>query len=259
MFLVFNKQKIISYLVAFSTVAILFCGAGFFVPTLEESVQTSASTKKLLPIYSVETEEKNIALTINCAWNADDIDKILDILSKYKINVTFFIVGDWVDRFPDAVKKISDAGHEIGNHSNTHPHVNNLSYEKNIEQIKLCADKIEKITGKKSTLYRGPYGEYNDVVIKAAEAENHKVIQWSLDTLDYKGLTGDEMWNRLKNKLKNGSIVLMHNGTAHTAESLDKLIYNITEKGYNIVKVSDLIYNENFTIDNTGMQKLVEK
>lgn len=136
-----------------------------------------------------------------------------------------------------------------------HPHINNLSYEKNLEQVKSCADKIEKITGNRSTLYRGPYGEYNDVVIKAAEAENHKVIQWSLDTLDYKGLTCDEMWNRLKDKLTNGSIILMHNGTEHTADSLDKLIYNITEKGFEIVKVSDLIYSDNYTIDNNGMQK----
>jgi len=258
MLFVFNKQKIISYIVAFTTVAILFCGAGFFVQDVGDTVETSASTKKLLPIYSVETEDKKISLTINCAWNADDIDKILDTLSKYKINVTFFMVGDWVDKFPEAVKKIHDAGHEIANHSNTHPHVNNLTFEKNCEQIRLCSDKIEKLTGVRPTLYRGPYGEYNNIVIKAAEAENHKVIQWSLDTLDYTGLTSDEMWNRLKDKLKNGSIILMHNGTSHTAEALDKIIYNITEKGFNIVKVSDLIYNENYIIDNNGMQKLVK-
>ena len=149
-------------------------------------------------------------------------------------------------------------GHEIGNHSNTHPHVNNLSIEKNCEQIKTCADKIEKITGKRPTLYRGPYGEYNNTVIKAAEMENHKTIQWSLDTLDYTGLTGDEMWNRLKDKIAEGSIVLMHNGTDHTADALDKLIYNITQKGLNIVTVSDLIYKENYTIDNNGMQKMVK-
>lgn len=259
MFLVFNKQKIISYIIAFSTVAILFSGASLFIPQLDDSIQTSANAGKLLPIYSVQTEEKKLSLTINCAWNADDIDMILDTLSKYKVQVTFFMVGDWVDRFPEAVKKIADAGHEIGNHSNTHPHVNQMTLEKNQQQIKECADKIEKITGERSTLYRGPYGEYNDVVIKATENENHKTIQWSLDTLDYKGLTGEEMWSRLKDKLKAGDIILMHNGTKHTAEALDKLIYNIQEKGFNIVKVSDLIYNENYTIDSTGMQKLVNK
>ncbi len=212
----------------------------------------------MLPIYSVETEEKNVALTINCAWNAEDIDNILDTLSKYKVHVTFFMVGDWVDKYPDEVKKIADSGHEIGNHSDTHPHVNNLSLEKNREQIKMCADKIEKITGQRTTLYRGPYGEYNNTVIKAAQMENHTTIQWSLDTLDYKGLTGEEMWNRLKDKLTNGSIILMHNGTEHTADALDKLIYNITEQGFSIVSVSDLIYKENYIIDNNGMQKMAK-
>lgn len=256
MFFVFNKQKIMSYIIAFGTVAILFCGASFFVPKLEETVQTSGTTNRLLPIYSVETSEKKVALTINCAWNADDIDRILDTLSKYKIHVTFFMVGDWVDKYPEATKKIAEAGHEIGNHSNTHPHVNNLSYEKNVEEIKECANKIEKITGKKSVLYRGPYGEYNDVVIKAAQSQNHKTIQWSLDTLDYKGLTEDQMWERLKDKLKQGDIILMHNGTEHTANALDKIIYNIQQKGYEIVTVSDLIYQENDMIDANGMQKL---
>lgn len=258
MFLVFNKQKIISYIVAFSTVAILLCGAGFFIPNLEESIQTSASTKKLLPIYSVETEEKKISLTINCAWNADDIDCILDTLSKYKVKVTFFMVGNWVDKYPEAVKKIAEAGHEIGNHSNTHPHVNQMMLEKNEQQIKECANKIEKLTGKRSVLYRGPYGEYNDVVIRAAQNQNHTTIQWSLDTLDYKGLTEEEMWNRLKDKLKPGDIILMHNGTAHTADALDKIIYHIQEKGYEIVRVSDLIYGENAVIDANGMQRKIK-
>lgn len=201
MFIVFNKQKIYSYIVALTTVMILFCGAAVFERKISNSIQTSVGAEKMLPIYSVETNEKNVALTINCAWNADDIDKILDTLSKYKVHVTFFMVGDWVDKFPEAVKKISDAGHEIGNHSNSHPHVNNLSIEKNCDEIKKCADKIEKITGKRTTLYRGPYGEYNNTVLKAASQEKHTTIQWSLDTLDYTGITGEEMWNRLDGKI----------------------------------------------------------
>ena len=175
------------------------------------------------------------------------------------MHITFFMVGDWVDKFPEAVKKISEAGHEIGNHSNTHPHVNNLSYEKNVEQVKSCADKIEKITGKRSTLYRGPYGEYNNTVIKAAQNENHTTIQWSLDTLDYKGLTGKEMWERLNDKLTKGSIVLMHNGTQHTADALDEILYHISEKGYQVVPVSELMYQDNYTIDHAGTQKLIKK
>ena len=138
---------------------------------------------------------------------------------------------------------------KFGNHSNTHPHVNNLSLEKNMEEIQKCSEKIEKITGKKTTLYRGPYGEYNETVIRAAKAQNQTTIQWNLDTLDYSGLTGEQMWKRIENKLEAGSIILSHNGTKHTAESLDMLIHNIQEKGYKIVTVSDLIYKDNFYID----------
>ena len=137
------------------------------------------------------------------------------------------MVGEWVDKYPEAVKKIYEAGHEIGSHSNTHPHVNNLSAEKNLEEINLSVNKIEKITGSKTTLYRAPYGEYNDTVIKTAQENGYYTIQWNLDTLDYEELTGEEMWNRIKNKLDKGSIILSHNGTKHTADSLDMLIKNI--------------------------------
>lgn len=257
MFIVFNKEKIYSYVIALSTIVILFIMASTIINRKDGIIATSASSKQL-PVYSVDTKEKKIALTMNCAWNADDIDSILDTLSKNKIHITFFMVGDWVDKYPEYVKKISDNGHEIANHSNTHPHVNQLNIDKNIEQIKLCSEKIEKITGNKTTLYRGPYGEYNDTVISAANELKHTTIQWNLDTLDYTGLTGEEMWKRLDSKLSNGSIILSHNGTKHTADSLELLLHNIKEKGYEIVTVSELIYKDNYVIDANGMQKQIK-
>lgn len=166
------------------------------------------------------------------------------------------MVGDFVNKNEEAVKKVANAGHEIGNHSDTHPHINQLSLEKNIEQIQNCSKKIEQITGKKTTLYRGPYGEYNDTVIKSAKSQNHIAIQWNLDTLDYSGLTGEEMWKRLENKLQEGSIILSHNGTKHTADSLDMLLSNIEKKGYEIVTVSELIYKDNYYIDVNGVQRI---
>lgn len=145
---------------------------------------------------------------------------------------------------------------KYGNHSDTHPHVNNLNLEKNIEEIQKCSKRIEDITGKKTLLYRGPYGEYNDTVINAAKSQNHLCIQWNLDTLDYSGITGEEMWKRLESKLISGSIILSHNGTKHTADSLDMLLTKIKEKGYKVVTVSDLIYKENYYIDVNGVQRL---
>ena len=140
MFLVFNKEKIQTYAVSVLTVAVLIVVAS--VGNMK-TIQTSATTK-LLPIYNVQTEQKKIAFTMNCAWNADDIDSILETLKNNDVHITFFMVGNWVDKYPESVKKIHEAGHEIRSHSNTHPHVNKLSAEKNLEEIKLSVNKIEK-------------------------------------------------------------------------------------------------------------------
>ena len=250
MFLIFNKEKIQTYAVSILTVAVLIAVANI----KNISAIPASTTEKYLPIYNVQTEENKIAFTMNCAWNADDIDSILGTLKNNDVHITFFMVGEWVDKYPEAVKKIYEAGHEIGSHSNTHPHVNNLSEEKNLEEINLSVDKIQKITGYKTNLYRAPYGEYNNTVIKTAQENGFYPIQWNLDTLDYKGLTGEEMWDRLKNKLDGGSIILSHNGTKHTADSLDMLIKNIKSSGFQLVTISELIYKDNYSINNNGTQ-----
>lgn len=255
MFFIFNKQKIYSYLVAASTVLVLLVGSIFFMGSNVETMEMSSEAGRLLPIYNVETNKKWISISINCAWNADDIDQILEVLDRCNVKTTFFMVGDWVDRFPEETKRIAEKGHEIANHSDSHPHVNNLSYEQNVEEIKKCTEKIKTITGKEVSLYRCPYGEYNDTSVKAALDNGYKVIQWSIDTLDYEGLDESQMIDRINKNLKNGSIILMHNGTENTANSLEGIIKNIQKKGYNIVKVSDLIYNENYEIDANGTQK----
>ena len=255
MFFVLNKQKIYTYIVSAVMVLFLFCAASTLnVNNDNNTVQTSSTNSKLLPIYNVQTDEKKVAFTMNCAWNADDIDSILGTLKKNNVKITFFMVGEWMDKFPEAVKKINSAGHEIASHSNTHPHVNNLSYEENIKEIEDSNKKIDNITGKKTKVYRPPYGEYNDTVIRAAEDKGYYCIQWSLDTLDYTGITGEEMWKRLDRKIKSGDIILSHNGTKHTADSLDMLIKNIKNKGLEIVPVSDLIYKDNYKINSNGTQ-----
>lgn len=251
MFLVFKKDKLISYIIVLCTVGVLIIiGA---TSNLNQTIQTSYIEKEV-PVYCAQTNENKVALTMNCAWNADDIDYILKVLEENNIKITFFMVGNWVDKYEEAVNKIYQAGHEIANHSNTHPHVTNLNYEENIEEIKKCSQKIEKITGEKTTLYRGPYGEYNNTVLKAAKDENHITIQWSIDSLDYTGLTEQEMINRIKPKLEKGSIILMHNGTKNTATSLNGIIKTIKASGFEIVKVSELIYKQNYKIDANGVQ-----
>ena len=114
---------------------------------------------------------------------------------------------------------------------------------------------IKETTGAEVKLYRPPYGEYNDTVIKVANENGYIPIQWSLDTLDYTKITGEQMWERLKNKITAGDIILMHNGTEHTADSLDMIIKNIKSSGFEVARVSDIIYTENYTIDTNGTQR----
>ncbi|MCI9366111.1 MAG: polysaccharide deacetylase family protein [Clostridia bacterium] len=203
MFYVFNKQKICSYLIAASAATLLLVLSFFLTKTDLKTIETASGVSSSVPIYSVDTTSKRISITINCAWSADDIDKILDVLDKCNVKVTFFMVGDWVDKNKEKVKKISEKGHEIANHSDKHLHVNSLSYEENVKEITNCSEKVKNITGKEVNLYRCPYGEYNDTVIKAATDNGYKVIQWSIDTLDYQSLDGSQMWDRINKDLKN--------------------------------------------------------
>lgn len=251
MVVLFNKDKLVTYLIAVISVCFMFC---FINISTDNIVQTSAKVTKELPIYNVQTEEKKVALTFDCAWSADDMEQILQILEENNVKATFFIVGTWIDKYPEVVKQISEKGHDVANHSDTHAHVANITYQKNVEEIQNCANKIETITGKKSTLYRGPYGEYNDTVLKAANDEGHMTIQWNIDTLDWKDLTANEMIDRISKKIEPGSIILLHNGTTHTADSLQGIIDYIKKQGYEMVKVSDLIYTENYYINNEGKQ-----
>ena len=142
----------------------------------------SARTKKKLPIYSVDTDEKKVAVTFNAAWGADDTDTLLKILEENDVLATFFFCGTWVDRFPEEARKFAAAGHDIANHGDTHAHVASLNLEQNKKEIKNCHDKIKAVTGVESIFYRPAYGEYNNTVIAAADEMNYYTIQWDVDT-----------------------------------------------------------------------------
>lgn len=251
MFYVINIKKIISYILVFILFISFICISGYYT---NKVIETSANTTRLLPIYSVETDEKKVSLTFDCAWGADDIPDILNVLEENGIKATFFLVGTWIDKYPDEVKLIAAGGHDIGNHSDSHAHVNKLSYDDNVLDMKKCNEKIQKISRNKVTLYRGPYGEYNNTVIKASKSEGMKVIQWDIDTLDYTGLNPTQMCKRINDKIRNGSIILMHNDTDYTAKGLQQIIDTIEALEYEIVPVSELIYTENYEINHEGRQ-----
>ena len=217
----------------------------------------SGKLSRKLPIYSVETQEKKIALTFDAAWGVEYTDEILDILKAENVPATFFLVQFWAEKYPEYVKKIDQDGHAVGTHSAVHGHMSKMSAAVIEKDLKASAQAISSITGKPVTLFRPPYGEYNDLVIGEAEKAGLYSVQWDVDTLDWKNLTAKEMEERVLTKAQNGSIVLCHNNGLHTAEFLPGVIKKLKEKGFTFVRVDDLIYKENYEIDVTGRQRFV--
>lgn len=253
-FVVLNVKKTISGLLIISILTVLYVLGS----CVTEKIIETASQNRLLPVYCVQTDERYVSLTFDCAWGADDIQAIIETLNSNDVKATFFTVGTWVDNYPEEVKLLADNDMEVGNHSNSHAHVNQMSYGEVLADMTKCNEKIEAITGKKVKYYRGPYGEYNNTVISVAKEIGMQVIQWDIDTLDYNGLTSDEICARIKSKLKNGSIILMHNDTKYTASSFQKIIDTINDEGFEIIPLSELVYDENYMIDHTGRQKVVK-
>ena len=236
----------------------LLIGFGFSGALTVTGICTN-TTQKLLPIYSVETDQKRIAITFDAAWSAEDTDTLLNILKKHGAKATVYVVGDWVRKNPDAVKKFYNNGHEIGNHSDTHALFGKVSKEKVIEEIENCNNEIEKLIGTEPKVIRAPSGDYDNKSIEIAEGMGMKMIQWDVDSLDWKLLSVDEMYNRVVNKVQNGSIILFHNGVENTPEALDKILTKLKADGYEFVTVSDLIYWDDYEIDHSGKQKKLPK
>lgn len=207
-----------------------------------------------LPIYSVDTKEKKVAITFDLSWGDDYTNQILDILDKYNVKATFFVVGGWVDENNDKLREIKKRGHEIGNHSNMHPDMAKISKEKIVQEIAACDAKISSITGERTKLFRFPEGSYNSQAVEAAESTNHYCIQWDVDSIDWKQQGADLEYNRVIKGTKPGSIILFHNTAKYTPQTLPRAIEKLKASGYSFVKVTDLIYKDNFHLDATGRQ-----
>ena len=209
-----------------------------------------------LPIYCVQTDEKKVALSFDAAWGNEDTQEILNILKNHDVHVTFFMTGDWVEKYPDDVKAIYEAGHDLGNHSETHPNMSQLSNEQKTEELMLVHKKVKELTGEDMYLFRPPYGDYDDEVILNAKENGYYTIQWDVDSLDWKDYGVDSIVDTVVNhkNLGNGSIILCHNGAKYTKDALDAMINGLQEKGYETVPVSELIYKDDYHMDVTGRQ-----
>ena len=163
---------------------------------LNQPATTVVAQKRELPVYSVERDDKVVSISFDASWGADKTIPILDILDQYGVKTTFFLVGGWVDKYPDMVKEIFARGHEIGNHSNTHPQMSKLGEEGIRDELRMMSDKVEKLTGVRPTLFRPPYGDYNNRVVQVSRAEGYEAVQWSIDSLDWKDRGTQDIINR---------------------------------------------------------------
>ena len=230
-----------------AVLAVVLCVRGV------QAVQTSAS-KRLLPIYNVKTQEKKVAISFDAAWGNEETQTLIDILKQYNVKTTFFVVGAWVDKYPDSVKALTAAGHEVCNHSDTHPHMPKLSPAEMQKQITSCNNKIKSATGVSPILFRPPYGDYDNTLVKTVSDLGMYAIQWDVDSLDWKDPTPQQIVQRVTSKVKPGSIVLFHNGAKNTPAALPTVLQTLQSQGYSIVPVSQLIAKDHYTIDSAGMQ-----
>lgn len=225
----------------------------FAAPTL---LSASSTKDRKIPIYCVETDKPRVALSFDAAWGNEDTPILLDILAKHNVRATFFMTGGWVESYPDDVKAIAAAGHDLGNHSENHKQMSQLCASDCETELMTVHNKVKDITGLEMTLFRPPYGDYNNQLINVANGLGYHVIQWNIDSLDWKNYGADDIVSRVLNhkNLNNGSIILMHNGAKYTKDALERVIIGLKEKGYEIVPISQLIYTTNYTTDHTGCQ-----
>lgn len=240
---------------ALAIAALAVCRGVFTV--VDENVTVSSSVNgRELPIYCVDTDEKKIALSFDAAWGNEDTAKILEILDKHNVKVTFFMTGGWVESYPDDVKAILAAGHDLGNHSENHKNMSQLSDEEKKEELMAVHQKVQELTGYEMFLFRPPYGDYDNAVVNVAKDCGYYTIQWDVDSLDWKDYGVDAIIKTVTEHkhLGNGSIILCHNGAKYTAQALDMLIAKLKNEGYTFVPISELIYKDKYHMDHEGRQ-----
>lgn len=221
--------------------------------TLSSAVSQFGDRK--LPVYSVQTTEKKIALSFDCAWGAEDFDSMMETLDKHNVKATFFMTGGFVSDNPECVKALVEKGHEPGNHSEHHYDMATITAGEMKTEIMDVHKKVKELTGKDMKVFRPPYGSYNNELIDTVYGCDYYPIQWDVDSLDWKGISAGEITKRVTGKVTNGSIVLFHNAGEHTPEALPDILDYLLGEGYEIVPISKiLLTNEETYIDHTGRQ-----
>lgn len=250
-----KKTYVFLFILAFSLMFTLSIGYSRRITSRVVAASSTVGNREL-PIYCVDTEEKKIALSFDAAWGNEDTTQILEILEKHQVKVTFFMTGEWVEKYSEDVKMIYEAGHDLGNHSNSHPDMTTLSDGEKTSELISVHNKVKELTGYEMFLFRPPFGAYDNQVITNASDNGYYTIQWDVDSLDWKDYGVDAIIDTVCNHkhLGNGSIILCHNGAKYTAQALDSMITNLKGQGYKLVPVSELIYREDYHMNHEGRQ-----
>lgn len=233
---------------------ILLLSLSLFYASGSDSIRVAAG-KRELPIYCVDRNDGKISISFDAAWGGDQTKEILNILDAYGVKTTFFLVDIWSERFPELVREINERGHEIGNHSTSHPHMTKLNANQITHELSAMDDRLESLIGKRSTLFRPPYGDYNNLVVQTARANGYEVIQWSVDSLDWKNRGVDDLVQKATKNVKSGDILLFHNDSKYILQALPTVLKNLQNQGFEIVPISELILPGETTIDTQGRQK----
>ncbi len=225
-----------------------------YLGPLQQDATAVVASQKVLPIYSVEREDKVISVTFDASWGGDKTMAILDLLDQYNAKATFFLVGIWVDKYPELVQEIANRGHEIGNHSDSHAHFTQISDTQIRQELKDCSDKIEALTGTRPTLFRPPYGDYNSKVITVVRDAGYEAVQWSVDSLDWKNRGVSDLVKRATNNVQKGDIILFHNDSQYIVEALPAILQHYQAQGFSMIPAKDILLSGNTTIDVQGKQ-----
>lgn len=208
-----------------------------------------------IPIHSVDTNEKIVSVTINTAYGKQFTKEILDVLEKEDVKSSFFSMGSFIERYESDIKNIYKKGHEIANNSSSYPHFTKISSEQMESEIKIAQEKIKEVTGSNNKLFRPPFGDYNGDVLKKVSEMGYTSIMWDVDSLDLSNKNENEILDTILKQVTNGSILLFHNNSEKTPKIMEMAIKELKAKGYKFVKVSELIYKDDFYIDHSGRQK----
>ncbi len=239
------KQTVVAVAVTLVCV-MLVCGMGGYA-------QVYANGRSV-PIYSVDRQDNLVSISFDAAWGADKTRQIMDVCDSYGVKATFFLVGFWVDKYPQMVAEIASRGFEIGTHSATHPQMSKLTEQQCREELLTSSKKIFEITGAPVQLFRPPFGDYNNTLLSVAKGLGLYTVQWSVDSLDWKGLSAVEIAQRVQ-QAQSGDIILCHNNSDHIVEALPLIFEAMRFKNLQFVPIGQLIYRNGYTIDSSGRQR----